>query len=90
MINSVQVAAFYRFLVLLKLLFILICKVRLLTVFCSRDSYSHLEFQMDRAPIPRTVPGTVGPTDWNEALDIISYGSPEQVFFCSLLFSLLC
>ncbi|XP_071930544.1 protein MOR1-like isoform X1 [Coffea arabica] len=44
----------------------------------NRDSYSHPEFQMDRAPIPRTVPGTVGPTDWNEALDIISYGSPEQ------------
>lgn len=21
----------------------------------------------------------IGPTDWNEALDIITYGSPEQV-----------
>lgn len=23
--------------------------------------------------------GTIGPSDWNEALDIISYDSPEQV-----------
>jgi hypothetical protein len=23
--------------------------------------------------------GVSGPTDWNEALDIISFGSPEQV-----------
>ncbi|KAL3519697.1 hypothetical protein ACH5RR_017846 [Cinchona calisaya] len=42
------------------------------------NSYGHPELQMDRAPIPRTIPGTVGLTDWNEALDVIAYGSPEQ------------
>ncbi|KAL3522236.1 hypothetical protein ACH5RR_015070, partial [Cinchona calisaya] len=44
----------------------------------NRDSYGHSELPMDRTPIPRNIPGTVGPTDWNEALDIIAYGSPEQ------------
>lgn len=29
--------------------------------------------------MPRTLAGGNGPTDWNEALDIISFGSPEQV-----------
>ncbi|XP_062109528.1 protein MOR1-like isoform X1 [Humulus lupulus] len=28
--------------------------------------------------MPRVLAGTNGPTDWNEALDIISFGSPEQ------------
>ncbi|KAG9155040.1 hypothetical protein Leryth_019560 [Lithospermum erythrorhizon] len=36
------------------------------------------ENQMDRNPLARTLSGSVGPTDWNEALDIIAYGSPEQ------------
>lgn len=30
--------------------------------------------------MPRALAGGSGPTDWNEALDIISFGSPEQVF----------
>lgn len=29
--------------------------------------------------MPRTVAIASGPTDWNEALEIISFGSPEQV-----------
>ncbi|CAI9087519.1 OLC1v1021600C1 [Oldenlandia corymbosa var. corymbosa] len=43
-----------------------------------RDSYSHSELQVDRIPIPPTIAGRIGPTDWNEALDIIAYASPEQ------------
>lgn len=56
----------------------------------SRESYVQTELHVDRNPIPRTISSTVGPTDWNEALDIISFGSPEQVslyllFFFSLI-----
>lgn len=42
--------------------------------------------------MPRALPGANGPTDWNEALDIISFGSPEQVLSYSVcvLFSLFC
>lgn len=29
--------------------------------------------------MPHPFAGASGPTDWNEALDIISFGSPEQV-----------
>lgn len=29
--------------------------------------------------MPRALASVSGPTDWNEALDIISFGSPEQV-----------
>lgn len=29
--------------------------------------------------MPRPLAVGSGPTDWNEALDIISFGSPEQV-----------
>lgn len=29
--------------------------------------------------MPRPVAVASGPTDWNEALEIISFGSPEQV-----------
>ncbi|KAI5657025.1 hypothetical protein M9H77_25818 [Catharanthus roseus] len=44
----------------------------------NRESYVQTELHVDRNPIPRTISSTVGPTDWNEALDIISFGSPEQ------------
>ncbi|KAM7525117.1 hypothetical protein LguiA_015019 [Lonicera macranthoides] len=44
----------------------------------SRENYGHSELQMERHPVPRTLPSAIGPTDWNEALDIIAYGSPEQ------------
>ena len=41
--------------------------------------YVPQEPQMERHPLARSSCGVVGPTDWNEALDIIRYGSPEQV-----------
>lgn len=34
---------------------------------------------MERNVNLRPVVGTIGPSDWNEALGIISYDSPEQV-----------
>ncbi|KAL0442796.1 UNVERIFIED_CONTAM: protein MOR1 [Sesamum latifolium] len=43
----------------------------------NRENYGHSEVHTDRLPITRAYSG-VGPTDWNEALDIIAYGSPEQ------------
>lgn len=47
--------------------------------FLNRESYVQTELHVDRIPVPaRTLSSAVGPTDWNEALDIISYGSPEQ------------
>lgn len=36
--------------------------------------------------MPRVLAGTNGPTDWNEALDIISFGSPEQVLVVYMYF----
>ncbi|KAK3018876.1 hypothetical protein RJ639_004441 [Escallonia herrerae] len=44
----------------------------------TRESYCHSELHMEREPMLRTLVSAVGPTDWNEALDIIAYGSPEQ------------
>ncbi|KAK2999384.1 hypothetical protein RJ639_023164, partial [Escallonia herrerae] len=44
----------------------------------TRESYGHSELHMEREPMHRTLVSAVGPTDWNEALDIIAYGSPEQ------------
>lgn len=49
----------------------------------SRKNYGHPEIHMERQVMPRVLPGASGPTDWNEALDIISFGSPEQVFISS-------
>ncbi|PIN16310.1 Microtubule-associated protein [Handroanthus impetiginosus] len=43
----------------------------------NRENYGHSEAHLDRLPMPQAYSG-VGPTDWNEALDIIAYGSPEQ------------
>ncbi|KAH7538364.1 hypothetical protein FEM48_Zijuj03G0191700 [Ziziphus jujuba var. spinosa] len=45
----------------------------------ARKNYGHPELHMDRQLMPRVLAGGSGPTDWNEALDIISFGSPEQV-----------
>lgn len=45
----------------------------------SRDIYNNTELPMERNVNLRPVAGTIGPSDWNEALDIISYDSPEQV-----------
>ncbi|GAB2298703.1 Protein MICROTUBULE ORGANIZATION 1, variant 2 [Dionaea muscipula] len=44
----------------------------------ARDTYAHPEFHMERNLFPRPPVGVSGPADWNEALDIIAYGSPEQ------------
>ncbi|KAF3432700.1 hypothetical protein FNV43_RR23802 [Rhamnella rubrinervis] len=43
-----------------------------------RKNYGHHELHMERQLMPRVLAGGSGPTDWNEALDIISFGSPEQ------------
>ena len=43
-----------------------------------RENYGLPEIHTDRLPMPQAYSG-VGPTDWNEALKIIEYGSPEQV-----------
>ncbi|KAK1368575.1 Microtubule organization protein [Heracleum sosnowskyi] len=44
----------------------------------SRENYDHPDLHMERHSMPRTHASPIGPTDWNEALDIIVYGSPEQ------------
>lgn len=44
-----------------------------------RKSYGHPDIHMDRQPMAHPLNVASGPTDWNEALDIISFGSPEQV-----------
>ncbi|KAL7609080.1 hypothetical protein Lser_V15G11670 [Lactuca serriola] len=41
--------------------------------FFSREMYVPQEPQMERHPLARSSCGVVGPTDWNEALDIIRY-----------------
>ena len=51
----------------------------MLIPFSSRKNYGHSELPMDRQLLPHTLASANGPTDWNEALDIISFGSPEQV-----------
>lgn len=61
----------------------------ILTWSLSRENYAHPEFHMERHLIPHALPSTTGPTDWNEALDIISFGSPEQVFYCLLSVSFI-
>ncbi|KAL6546635.1 Protein MICROTUBULE ORGANIZATION 1 [Orobanche minor] len=43
----------------------------------NRDNYGHTEVHTERIQMPQTYTA-VGPTDWNEALDIIQNGSPEQ------------
>ncbi|TQD81851.1 hypothetical protein C1H46_032604 [Malus baccata] len=45
----------------------------------SRRNHGHPEPHMERQLVPPNVLSSAnGPTDWNEALDIISFGSPEQ------------
>ncbi|KAL0674003.1 hypothetical protein Bca4012_001984 [Brassica carinata] len=43
-----------------------------------RQNYGISEQVLERNPVPHTIAGVNGPTDWNEALDIIMFGSPEQ------------
>jgi hypothetical protein len=44
-----------------------------------RRNYAQPDSNIERQLMPRPVAVASGPTDWNEALDIISFGSPEQV-----------
>ncbi|BFG14545.1 hypothetical protein CerSpe_008190 [Prunus speciosa] len=44
----------------------------------SRRNFGHSEPHMESQLMPHVLSGANGPTDWNEALDIISFGSPEQ------------
>ncbi|KAL4281731.1 hypothetical protein GQ457_03G043050 [Hibiscus cannabinus] len=44
----------------------------------SRKSLVQPDLNMERHLMPRALVGVSGPTNWNEALDIISFGSPEQ------------
>ncbi|KAI9124426.1 hypothetical protein K1719_004348 [Acacia pycnantha] len=43
-----------------------------------RKNYGHSDLPMDRQSMAHPLTVASGPTDWNEALDIISFGSPEQ------------
>ncbi|XP_054776764.1 protein MOR1 [Prosopis cineraria] len=43
-----------------------------------RKNYGHSDIHMDRQSMAHPFTVASGPTDWNEALDIISFGSPEQ------------
>ncbi|KAJ7975023.1 protein MOR1 [Quillaja saponaria] len=43
-----------------------------------RKNYYQSEFHMETPLLPHALTSASGPTDWNEALDIISFGSPEQ------------
>uniref|UniRef100_A0A7N0ZV85 Protein MOR1 n=1 Tax=Kalanchoe fedtschenkoi TaxID=63787 RepID=A0A7N0ZV85_KALFE len=44
----------------------------------ARESYAHPDLHNERPSSLRAIPGATTPSDWNEALDIISNGSPEQ------------
>ncbi|BBG92843.1 ARM repeat superfamily protein [Prunus dulcis] len=44
----------------------------------SRRNFGLSEPHMESQLMPHVLSGANGPTDWNEALDIISFGSPEQ------------
>lgn len=44
-----------------------------------RKNFGPSDNTIERQLMPRPVAVASGPTDWNEALDIISFGSPEQV-----------
>ncbi|XP_010518980.1 PREDICTED: protein MOR1 [Tarenaya hassleriana] len=43
-----------------------------------RQNFGISEPPIERNQMPRSISGVNGPTDWNEALDIIMFGSPEQ------------
>lgn len=53
---------------------------------CERESSGHFESHVDRHHLPRSLVTANGPTDWNEALEIISMGSPEQVVYSLFIF----
>ncbi|KAE9589886.1 putative armadillo-like helical, CLASP domain-containing protein [Lupinus albus] len=43
-----------------------------------RKNHAQPDVNIERQSMPHPLPLANGPTDWNEALDIISFGSPEQ------------
>ncbi|XP_019426639.1 PREDICTED: protein MOR1-like [Lupinus angustifolius] len=43
-----------------------------------RKNHAQADVNIERQSMPHPLPLASGPTDWNEALDIISFGSPEQ------------
>ncbi|XVF26272.1 hypothetical protein REPUB_Repub14bG0001500 [Reevesia pubescens] len=44
----------------------------------ARKNYGQPDLNMERHVMPHVLVGVNGPTNWNEALDIVSFGSPEQ------------
>lgn len=44
-----------------------------------RGNYGHTEIHRERQLMPRGFAAVNGPTDWNEALEIISSEDPDQV-----------
>lgn len=44
----------------------------------SRENFGHMDPHLERHILSRSIASLNGPTDWHEALDIISSGSPEQ------------
>ncbi|XP_031503341.1 protein MOR1 isoform X2 [Nymphaea colorata] len=48
------------------------------TSFCDRAVNGHFEIHADRHALPRPLAAANSPSDWNEALEIIMLGSPEQ------------
>ncbi|KAE8656892.1 Protein MOR1 [Hibiscus syriacus] len=44
----------------------------------SRENFVQPDLNMERHIMPHVLVGVSGPTNWNEALDTISFGSPEQ------------
>ena len=56
-------------------------QVYLTSIVDFRENYAHPELHMERNLFPRVHTSISGPTDWNEALDIIAHGAPEQVQF---------
>ena len=47
--------------------------------FCFRENYARRDAHVERNVFATTQAGVSVPTDWNNALDVLAYGSPEQV-----------
>ena len=50
-------------------------------IFCLiiRENIGYAESNVERHVLARRLATANGPSDWHEALDIIAFGSPEQV-----------
>ncbi|KAJ8426686.1 hypothetical protein Cgig2_018777 [Carnegiea gigantea] len=44
----------------------------------ARENYARRDAHVERNVFATTQAGVSGPTDWNNALDVLAYGSPEQ------------